>query len=423
MLKKVWKFLSSMQFAVLLLVLLAAACALGSFITQGQSYDWYAAAYSPRLAAVIVAAYMDDMYHSWWFLLIAGFLCCNLLLCNVLRLPQLVRRMKAEADPQTALAGPVTVTRAGVRTPERLFARLHMPRPARMEAEGREALFAAKNRAGLWGAWVCHLGILCLILGFGLGQMTHQEYAVYGVAGQSKAVGDTGYLLTIDDFRVDLRPDDTVEQYTAAITVRDAASGARRSAEISVNRPASLFGLKFYQNSTGWAARVAVTKGGEPLQDAVLCVGEYLRVQDMPDLAVYFNAFYPDYVLVEGQGPATASGALRNPAYLYSVYYRDDIIGMNALLEGETIRIDDYEIRFTEPQSYTVIQVKRDRFTWLALAGGLITLLGLFLALYIQPRRLWAVREEDGTWTVSGYSAKGGVLFAEQFEDAAARDG
>ena len=40
--------------------------------------------------------------------------------------------------------------------------------------------------------------------------------------------------------------------------------GQSESAEISVNNPARLFGMKFYQNSTGWAATVRVTEGGVP---------------------------------------------------------------------------------------------------------------------------------------------------------------
>ena len=118
--------------------------------------------------------------------------------------------------------------------------------------------------------------------------------------------------------------------------------------------------------------------------------------------------------------PATASEALNNPSYLYSVYYQGQRIGMDALMAGEDITIDAYTVKFSNPQSYTLIQVKADRFTWLALAGGLTTLLGLILAFYLQPMRLWAIREADGGWTVRGASPKGGALFRERFERATA---
>ena len=419
--KKIWKFISSMRFAIALLVVLAIACSVGSLVTQGQTYAWYAQRYSERTAALIVALHLDDAFHSWWFLVINAFLCVNLLLCNVLRLPQLVRRSQAEADPQRALQVEGTVSAEGIADPAPAFARLRMPKPvSTATTDGKPALFSSKNRIGLWGAWVCHLGILLLILGFGLGQMTQHQYTVYGVPGQSRPIGDTELVLNIDDFRIGLREDDTVEQYTADITVYNVSGSGEssRSATISVNHPATLYGMKFYQNSTGWAAKAKVTENGEPLQEEIVCAGEHFAIQDKPDLVVALSAFYPDYVMVPGVGPSTATGQLNNPAYLYTVYYQGEFLGMNALMEGEELTIDEYTVTFSDPQSYTLIQIKEDHFTWLALVGGLVTMLGLFLAFYLQPTKVWAIQAEGGTWTVFGQNRKGGALFREQFAKA-----
>ena len=78
--------------------------------------------------------------------------------------------------------------------------------------------------------------------------------------------------------------------------------------------------------------------------------------------------------------------------------------------------IDDYTVLFSEPQNYTVIQVKRDRFAGIAFAGGMLIIAGLVLALYIQTQRIWAVENDDGSWNIYGYSRKGGVIFKEQIE-------
>ena len=269
MAKRFLKFISSMRFAIALLVLLAAACSVSSFVTQGQTYEWYARQYSERAAVLIMALRLDDAFHSAWFIAITAFLCVNLLLCSVTRLPRLIRRARAEADPAAALRGADSASVGGISDPAPVFERLRMPRPASVTTdEGQPALFAAKHGVGIWGAWVCHLGILLLILGFGLGQMTQQSFSVYGVPGQSKPIGETGLVLNIDDFTVGLRDDDTVEQYTADITVYNLTGHgeASKSARVSVNHPAALYGMKFYQNSTGWAARVNVQKSGEALQ-------------------------------------------------------------------------------------------------------------------------------------------------------------
>ena len=64
--------------------------------------------------------------------------------------------------------------------------------------------------------------------------------------------------------------------------------------------------MKFYQNSTGWAAQVDVYKDGAPIQQEVVCAGDYLSVKDKEGLVVLLNAFYPDYVMPHGVGPSTA---------------------------------------------------------------------------------------------------------------------
>ena len=330
-------------------------------------------------------------------------------------------------------------------------------RPTQTEAAGPESVparYAVRHRIGVWGAWLCHLGMLVIIAGFGLGQMFQVQYSVYGVPGQTKPIGDTGYELRIDDFRVKLREDDTVEQYETDMTVTRAGensaaagasgtetaetgiTGAAEASEtagaagaagtfatsetaetvgtVSVNHPLTIRGMKFYQNSTGWAANVQIYKGSELLQEGVICAGEYALVEDMEGLAVVLNAFYPDYVRGADGMPATASSALNNPGYLYTLYYNDRILGMNVLTEDEIITVEDYGIRFTDPQQYTLIQIKREPFTPVAAAGGLLVMLSLVLAFYLPPEEVWAVQRSDGLWALAGRSRKEGAYFLEE---------
>lgn len=411
--KKIWKFLSSMRFAVILLVVLAAACAGASLVEQGQTAAWYQDHYAPRIAGLILALHLDDAFHSWWFVLLAGFLCLNLLFCNLVHFPSVMRRMK-NTPRRMPSAETATASAEGVRDAEALFAALRFPKPMRLD--GGE-LYAEKNGTGRWGAWVCHLGILLLVAGFSLGQALGQEYTVYGVPGQSRPVGNTGLTVTIDDFRVETGESGSVEQYATDLTVTS-PDGAVQSASTGVNAPARLFGWSLYQNSTGWAAQMDIFKDGEPLSSEVLCAGEYRPLLDKPEVIIYFREFYPDYAPVPGSAPVSQSQEVNNPAYLYMAYYRGEVLGMNVLLGDEPLTIDEYTVTFTNPQRYSLVQVKRDPWAVLAFLGGLVLMAGLFLAFYVQPAELWAVRDGDG-WTVRGVCRKGGVLFREQFVRAA----
>ncbi len=415
--KKVLGFIGSMTFALILFGLLLAGCVAGSLIPQGDTLHQYVALYGERRAGLVMALSMDDVFHSWWFLGITAFLCLNLLLCSGRRLPAQLRIWKSMHDAKTIADGSFPYEETLHGDPKGLFQRLRAVSAGTLE-DGTVA--AARDRIGMWGAMVTHLGVLILILGFSLGQAAKVEYTVYGLPGDTKPIGDTSYLLTINDFQVDLREDDTVTQYTADITVRNASEGSSESAIVSVNHPADLYGFRIYQNSTGWASDVHILENGEPLQDVTLCAGDYVKVADKEDLVISLTAFYPDYVLDPSKGPLSLSSKMNNPAYLYTVYYQGQVLGMNALLQDEELTIDEYTVTFDHPQNYTLLQIKRDPFTPLALLGALILMAGLILSLYLQPAYFLAIPKEDGSFLIKARSPKGGRLFGEQFEKAVA---
>ena len=421
--KKIGRFLSSMPFAIILLVLLAAACALSSTVSQGLTYDQYAAQYGERTAGLILALRLDDAFHSWWFIGLSAVLCLNLLCCNLVRLPSLLKRIRSFTNPEKASGSRADAEAQGEGEPQAVFSALRLAHPRTAEnTAGQKVLFAAGNTAGFWGAWVCHLGILLLILGFALGQMTAEQYTVYAMPGQSKPLDNTGLTVRVDDFQVERTENGTVQQYTASLTVSDPVSGTQQSGEARVNAPANLFGYKFFQNSIGWGAGVTVLENGKELQTETLCAGEFFPVKDKQDLVIYLQAVYPDYIQREGMSPASASDEVRNPAYLYRVYFQGQLLGMNVLMSGEELTIDEYTVLFDNPRNYTLLAVKRDRFTWMVLLGGLVTLAGLVMAFWLQPRAIWAVREENG-WHLYGLNRKGGVLFRDEFLKAAAEAG
>ena len=403
-LKKRLGFLFSMKFALVILVLFVLVCIAGSVIPQGEIQAVYENAY-PGWSGLILAAGLDDVFHSWWFILLTLLLCGNLLGCNLLHLSPIVRKMKQKTRPLPA--GEEGIPFSG--DPDALLKEMGFRKWEQYE-QGR---YAIRHRVGFLGAWLTHLGILVIIAGFALGQMFTVNYSVFGVPGEEKPIADTGLTLAIDDFSIALREDDTVEQYTASLTLKKGETGEQWSGQASVNHPWDAGGLRFYQNSTGWAADMAIYKGEALVQAETLCAGEYRAVADLPELVVMFRAFYPDYTQDETGMPTSASGQIVDPGYLYMLYYNGELLGMNVLRSGEKITVSDYTILFTNPRSYTLIQIKHDPFTSLAGVGGAILLFALFAAFYLRPEELWLM-PEGGGWRVYGRSRKGSELFREK---------
>ena len=411
--KKIGRFLSSMGFAVGLLVLLAAACALSSLVEQGLTEEMYASRYGEGLASVIMALQVNDAYHSIWFMVLSGFLCLNLILCNLIRFPAFLRRFRQEKDPAAAIGTAGNLGETETDEPEKVMAAMRMSRTVRCTtADGREALFAGQNAFGLWGAWICHLGVLLLIAGFALGQITLRETTIWGTAGDTCTMPETGILVTIDDFRTETREDASVAQYVTEITVTDPATGRTEKASVSVNHPADVGGFHLYQNNTGWAASAVVTRDGTEIQRKTLLPQQttevsVLGLQDQPEYAFYFAGIRT----MQGEGQEDRT------LYFYDLY-RSGVLQQSYYFFGEgKVAVGETEVTFT-PRPFTLLVARQDRFAPMALVGGLITLAGLALAFYLQPKALWAVREDGGKWTIRGRSRKGQALMKEQLEEA-----
>ncbi len=411
--RKIWKFLSSMGFAVTLLVLLAAACALSSLVEQGLPQETYAARYGEGAASLILALQVNDAYHSVWFLVLSGFLCLNLILCSVIRFPSFLRRYRREKNPAEALGSAGDLGETETADPESVFTAMGMGKPVQCRTEdGLEALTAGKNSFGVWGAWICHVGILLLIAGFALGQFTMKENTVWGIPGETKELPETGLQITIDDFRTETREDGSVEQYVTDITVTDPASGKTEKASVSVNHPAAAGGFHLYQNNTGWAAQAVVERNGTETQRKTLLpqgnmAESVLGLEDQPEYAFYFAGIR--IMREEGQEDRTLFfyDLYRNGAPLQSYYFFN---------EG-TVEVGEDRVTFS-PKTFTLLVARQDRFALLALAGGLLTMAGLLLAFCLQPKTLWAIRGENGKWTLRGRCRKGQALMKEQLEEA-----
>ena len=410
--KKIGRFLSSMPFAIALLILLAAVCAVCSAIPQGQGEQWYIVRFGEQAAGIIRVLGLDDAFHSVWFLALSGALCLSLLLCNLTKLPALMRRTREfRSGNRPAEDSPTAV---GNGKAEELFSALHFPAPKEKKTEdGRSFLFSCRGTSGLWGHWICHLGILVLVVGFVLGQTAGEELTMYMLPGQEKQLGETGIRVRVDSFTAEMREDGSAEQYTTELTLED-REGNLKKATVRVNEPAGFRGYTFYQNSYGWGADLNVEKGGELLQTDSLCPGDFLAIKDRPELVLYLQELYP----AENNETGAADAS-----YLYRIYYQGQILGMNLLESGEVITVDDYAFSFGNPRYYTLMAVKRDPFSWLVLAGGIAVMAGLFLSFYVRPESLWAERSEEGGWRLYARSRRGGALFRDEFERAAAEAG
>ncbi|WP_026476546.1 cytochrome c biogenesis protein ResB [Alkaliphilus transvaalensis] len=401
-LKEFWKALHSMKFGIILLLVIGITSIAGTVIPQKNPLVFYEREYSSFAYTLITTLSLHDVYASWWFITMMLVLSLNLTLCSIIRFPVLFKRMigtpqiKAELERKSYLVIKEYHNDVDVKG---LFRKARFFRVKKQETEEGTYYFGYKNRFGVLGSWLTHVGILIIILAYMFGQVAGFDTYIYGVPGVTESVEETSYEIRIDDFDIQFRDDHTVRQYISKITVLDPDTGnVVKGGELSVNNPFRGDNFSIYQNGTGWALDLTLERNGEVIAERILYQSE-VHVDDNRKIALQFVNFFPDYDNSIGR-PVTVSPYPNNPKLLYTLFYDGQRVDMNAVGMGEKIEYEEYTFTIGNPRQFTLLQIVSDPGYRGAKVGGLVLLHGIMFAFYFHPRQLKAFKRKDGTTVI-----------------------
>ncbi|WP_026476341.1 cytochrome c biogenesis protein ResB [Alkaliphilus transvaalensis] len=393
--KKVLNLLRSMKFGLFLLGILAMISLVGSIIPQERELSFYQNNFSEGRLNLILALRLNNIYRSWYFVMLFGFLCVNLTLCSITRLGNVLNRMRTL--PKVDNTNPTeTITFKHKEDQENYINGIFEGNGFKhfeMKKEKDKILYIGRKfRIGYLGSWLIHLGMLIVILSYGYGQYTNFSTSVYGVPGSIIDVEGTDFRVAIEDFRVDYREDGTVNQYYTDLKLLNSNDEILKSQEIFVNRPLGYNGFNFYQSATGWAADLVFRRDNEVIEDVLY--ESTVFIEENEEVAIHFTKFYPDFIATE-RGLFTRSNHLNNPMFLYSLFFNGIRVDMNVAAPGDLIEWNEYQIKLDNPRMYTYLEVNRLKGKIAAITGGLLAMVGLILAFYIKPATLLISLEKN----------------------------
>lgn len=333
--KKVLRFLSSMKFAIVLLIILGLASIGGTLLPQGGQEAFYLDRYGTSLGGLILFLGLDNAYSTWWYIGLAALLVISLLFCVILRVKPIISMVK------------------------------------------RKSLKAASKKLG---SWLLHFGLMLVIVFFALSSAFAKDTIVRGAPGTYQQVAETGIFIHFDDFEIPVSEGQYVDQYITDVHLTDVNNQPLTQAEISVNHPLTYEGIQFSQSSYGNALDLTISKEGQALGKTVLYEGEYAYFTE-DALVVELLALFPDYIETP-DGPSTKSMDFNNPYMLYRIYYNSNIMDMNLVPVGTPLMAMDYEIDTENPRLYSVLQVRYDPFKTPIFISSLIFILGIILVFF-----------------------------------------
>lgn len=254
------------------------------------------------------------------------------------------------------------------------------------EVGGEKVKYSFTNKLGYLGSWITHLSIIVIIVAFAIGRYQGYEEFIYGVPGTVLDLENSSNKIRIDDFDILFREDFTVIQYITDLTVLNGEEEVE-TARAMVNHPVRADGFNIYQNSTGWAVDAILYKNDKLHSNQTLYKSEFYRADD-DKIALQFVDFYPDLDESDPSMPRTKSPIPNHPVLLYALYYDGMRVDMGLVHMGDQIEYEEYAFLIDNPDMFTLLQVTNDPGKPLALVGGILLLLGLFLAFYVNPKEL-----------------------------------
>lgn len=193
--KKIYKFLSSIIFAIILLTLTVFLSGLSTLIVQGNNLDFYLEKYK-MLGYVIFYSGLTDFFRSVLFIILLSLFFINLLLCTIIRL-------------QKELSGKVKF---------------------------------------LLGPDIIHLGILTLIISGLIGVIGIKDSYLILSPGESFSID--GYTITFIDFEFLKYQDNSPKDWISTVKVnKNSDNDHVQTKKLEVNKPLKIKDYMIYQNN------------------------------------------------------------------------------------------------------------------------------------------------------------------------------
>ena len=377
--KKVFNFLRSMRFGIILLVLIALCSVVGTVIPQGREIAWYAQTYR-SFHGYILLLRLNRIFESWYFIALLVLLCLNLSLCSILRIRTVVKAAKGETERAAKTPDTVRLTPEGT---EKLREYL-TDRHCKAESVG-EATVWRRHSFGRYGTFITHLSILLTVIFGALALYTPTVTDRDCMPGESVFMDD-GTEIHVHDFRI---ADDTGRlDYQSHVQIT--LPNGRRSeiAELKVNHPFSFGPWKLFQQTFGTAGSVTVTdleNGGS--DDFLLTEQSYLSADGKS--GILYDTLYPDFIRDPG-GEVTlitiTQGSYPHPIYQAETF--SDGVFTPVLAEpGEELTVNKLRFRFNAPVDYPGIRIKHVSRLWNGALAAAFTLMiaGLYITFFYEP--------------------------------------
>jgi len=449
-LEKLWQTLTSMRFAIVVLLLMAAAAILGAFIIQAPAgvtgdikakADWIDSIRPkilpgvellqmvPIVGAVVptvrygeVAGALDavqlfEVFNSIWFKTLLVLLTTSLVACSIQRIPGLwkvARKPHVDVGPAFFEHAPqheTAVTRASsAEVEESLKAvfKKHHYRYVSMD-DGVVHAYGDKHRWTGFASLMAHLAMVTILAGVVVGALLGFRDGQFMLAeGQSLPVPTAaGTVIKLEAFRDSYYAETgaPADYASDVVVIKDGQEIQRHT--IRVNDPLRVGDISFFQSFYGPAAQMTVK---DATGKSVLAEGVPLAWSTDDGARKVGTFSIPAAGLTAWViGTAGSDDPLVKPGQMRIELYKSGEnapVAQQTIDQGKPAEINGYTFTFERETQFTGLSVAKDPGVLIVWLGCLLMMVGFVMVFTLPLRRIWArIETRDGRTTVALASA------------------
>ena len=391
-LRRLAALLSDLRLAIVLLLLIAIASAIGTILPQGEDPSLYLERFNadPWLGLVngdrMLQLQLDRVYSSGWFLALLGWLGLALILCSWRRqwpALQAALRWIDYREPRQLSKLALAETLASDDPDNGLHILAISLREQGWKVQEQPGRLAARRGViGRVGPLLVHTGLVLLMVGAAWGALAGNRLERFLAPGRSldllDRAGHSQLTLTLDEFAIERDPAGRTEQFRSQLVLQPPGQGGPIREEISVNHPLRYRGMTVYQ--ADWSlATITVQLGKSPLLQ--------LPLQTFPELG---DQLWGLVLPTRPDGTEPVLLTTSSEAGPIQVFGEGGNLITNLRPGGASADINGLPLRVVDVMPASGLLLKRDPGVPLVYAGFAITLLGGGLSL-VATRQLWAV--------------------------------
>ena len=382
-----------MRFGLILLGLIIAVSVAGSLIPQNNEAMYYVRNY-PNLYSLIFSLKLNQVFTSWYFLLLVALLCVNLAFCTI-------RRMRTAnfSEPLPDAFRPANTWKNGEAETLKSYLRsIHCK-----ETANGSVLCFERNEIGTYGSLLLHLGILLTTVFWALGSAVPSVMDRTCMPGES-IILDDGTKIAVSDFAITDAAGRLDYKSVINIILPDGRESGER--EVSVNHPVSMGQYKVFQQTYGTRGAILV-RDKEGHEDRFYVDTNDFLSKDGVNGILYDNV-YPDFTEENGEMSlvTSTSGRYENPVYVYIEVEEGKQKDVMLAFPGDKTEIGDLEFEFLKPVEYPGLRIKQSPkfINILLLLSFLVMTAGLYITFFMAP--VIVTVDEEG-YTVLGSKPEG----------------